>query len=139
MKKKSKITSLLVLFSINLFFLFFNSCEVNPGVNVYSNLSGAYSCQESSPYSGYRKYIIEIDKVNSQDDLYIISNFHNQGTGEFIYANYRNDSICIENQNITGLFISGKGKVNESFNNIQFNYVTNDGNIELKFFALYSR
>ncbi len=116
-----------------------SSCEQDNNAVVYTKLAGIYSCEESSPYSGYKKYIVEIDKVSSQDNVYIISNFHNQGYAEFLYANLRNDSLYIENQVISGLFINGKGKVNEKLNEIEFHYTTDDGSLELDYYALFSR
>lgn len=128
-----------IIWVIIVFGLSTYNCENQTGDKVYTGLTGAYSCQENSVYSGYKKYIIEIDKVKSQEDLFIISNFHNQGNIEFLYATYKNDSIFIENQVISGLFINGKGSVNQNFNNIEIFYHTDDGNTEMEYFAVYSR
>ncbi len=116
-----------------------SSCETNTESKIYPDLVGAYSCQENSTYSGYKKFLVEIDKVKSQDNLYIISNFNNQSSVEFLYATLNNDSLIIENQVISGVFINGKGIVNKDFNNIEWFYITDDGNIELEFFAIFSR
>lgn len=126
--------------SFLLFLLFFSvSCEQEKAEKTYTSLEGVFSCEENSTYGGYRKYIVEIDEVTAQDHVYIISNFHNQGHAEFIYANLRNDSIFIENQLISNLFISGKGIVNDPLNEIKLVYIVDDGNQEIEYFALYKR
>ena len=116
-----------------------SSCETFRDGDVYSSLCGAYTCEETSAYEGYKKYIVEIDKVSSQDQLFIISNFHNQGLSEFIYASMIGDSLFIEDQLINGLFINGKGSVNADYNEIKLNYKTDDGNLEINYFARYTR
>lgn len=117
----------------------FSSCETFKNGNLYSSLTGAYTCEETSAYDGYKKYLAEIDEVSSQDQLFIISNFHNQGQSEFIYVTMIGDSLFIENQLINGLFINGKGSVNKDFNKITLKYKTDDGNIEINYIARYSR
>ena len=77
--------------------------------------------------------------MTSQDNVYIISNFHDQGYADFIYANLLNDSIIIENQVISNLFINGKGIVNNPLNEIKLIYTVDDGNQEIEYFAVYKR
>ena len=105
------------LFLLPFLFLFI-SCEPEKTDKIYTSLEGIYSCEENSAYYGQKKYIIEIDEVSSQDNVFIISNFHDQGYAEFIYANLRNDSIFIQNQVISNLFVNGKGLINNQLNEI---------------------
>jgi hypothetical protein len=116
------------------------SCEKNGEDIIYTKLDGIYSCEETSLYSAeYKKYLVEIDKVSSAEDQYIISNFRNQGDTEFLFVQYRNDSIYIENQVIAGLFINGKGTVNNDLNKIELSYFADDGSLEIQYFAIFSR
>ncbi len=114
-----------------------SSCEEEE-IN-YNDIKGVYTCTEASSHSGYRNYIVEIDKVNNQDDLYIILNFHNTGVNEFIYAEYRNDSIYIENQVISTFFVNGKGKVFSDFKRMEILYETDDGVVELEYQVVFER
>ena len=134
--RKRKTFNVVLLF----FPLFFLSCEEEKTEKDYSSLEGVYSCEENSPYTGYRKYIVEIDKVASQNNVFIISNFHNQGHADFIYVNLLNDSLLlIENQVISNLFINGEGIVNDALSEIQLIYNVDDGNQEIEYFATYKR
>jgi hypothetical protein len=105
----------------------------------YSGIEGAYTCIEASSHSGYRNYIIEIDKVNNQDGLFIILNFHNTGANEFLYAEYTGDSIYITDQVSGTLFINGSGKVFSDFRRMEINYMTDDGVTELDYQAVFER
>lgn len=115
-------------------------CEKKGEDIIYTKLDGIFSCEETSLYTAeYRKYLVEIDKVNSAEDQYIISNFHNQGDTEFLFVENRNDTLYIENQVISGIFINGKGVVNKDFNKIEFSYNADDGSLEIPYFAVFSR
>lgn len=119
--------------------IFLYRCDTGNDNKVYQDITGAYTCEETSPYTGLHKYIIEIDRVKNKDNLIIISNFHNQGDSEFIYATLAGDSLSLNNQIINGLFINGSGEVNPEFNRIELNYTVNDGNEVRPFTAVYSR
>lgn len=106
---------------------------------VATSVTGVFSCQESSVHSGTRKYLVEIDSVKNQDAQYIISNFHNLGTNEFLYSELDGDTLRIVNQVLGGLRISGKGWVSPDFRNIRFYYETDDALNIYDYFALYSR
>ncbi len=114
-----------------------SSCEEDE--SNYSDINGVYSCTEVSSHSGYRNYIVEIDKVNNQEELYIILNFHNTGINEFIYAEYRDDSIFIDNQVISTFFVNGKGKVFSDFKRMEIVYETDDGLVELEYQVVFER
>lgn len=105
----------------------------------YGGITGAYTCIEASAHSGYRNYIVEIEKVNNQSGLFIILNFHNTGINEFLYAEYSGDSIYITDQVTGSLFINGKGKVYSDFRRMEINYRTNDGVTELDYQAVFER
>ncbi|MFW5644576.1 MAG: hypothetical protein ACOCZL_01560 [Bacteroidota bacterium] len=134
--RKQKISNIVLLF-----LLFFSiSCEEEKTEKTYESLEGIYRCEENSPYTGHRKYIVEIDQVNDQENLFIISNFHNQGNAEFIYANRQNDSVLlIENQLISNLYIHGEGTVNNGLNEVKMIYTVDDASMEVEYYALYSR
>lgn len=121
-----------------LVFISLTACDTNQDRN-FTSIEGFYTCEEGSAYSGIRKYILEIDKVSSQDNTYIIANFHNQGDNEFVYAQYQNDTLYIQNQVISSLFVNGKGKVFDDFKRIELIYITDDGVLELKYSALLER
>jgi len=114
-------------------------CDTENDNKIYHDITGAYTCEETSPYTGLHKYIIEIDRVKDKNHLLIITNFNNQGDSEFIYATFAGDSLSIDSQIITGLFINGSGNVNPEFNRIELNYTVNDGNEVKPFTAVYSR
>ena len=72
-----------------------NSCDSTTEPVTPTDITGIYTCQEASPYSGLRKYIVEVDQVNEMENLYIISNFHNKGVNEFLYAELDGDTLRI--------------------------------------------
>jgi len=125
-------------FYVFILLLAFISCEEKPE-KIFTSIEGFYSCSEGSAHSGYRKYIVEIDKVNTQENLYIIANFHNLGDNEFLYAEYIGDTLYINNQVIASYFVSGKGKVSENFKEIDLEYLTDDGVVQLDYYAAYER
>ncbi|MFZ5939726.1 MAG: hypothetical protein ACOYXB_04055 [Bacteroidota bacterium] len=114
-------------------------CDPNKGPDTFSSPEGIYSCQENSVYSGYRKYLVELNRKQDNTSVYIISNFHNQGDNEFVYATIIGDSIYISDQLISNLLVSGKGKVDNDFKQITLQYQTSDGITDLDFYAVYSR
>jgi len=116
-----------------------SSCK-DPTVDaVYSSPTGIYSCQENSAYSGYRKYLVELDSVQTGSAQFIISNFHNQGDSEFLYATVIGDSIFITRQAISNLTVNGKGRIASDFKTINIQYETSDGLLDLDYYAVYSR
>ena len=82
---------------------------------------------------------MEIDSVKSQAEQYIISNFHNLGTNEFLYSEMLGDTLRIINQVLGGLRINGKGWVSPDFRTIRFYYETDDALNIYDFYAVYSR
>ncbi len=125
--------------SVCLFIILLSGCEKENGERTWTKIDGIYTCEESSPHAGYKKYIVEIDKVHGQENTYIITNFHNQGNLEFLFMSLQNDSLIIENQVIGSLFINGKGKISESFDQIEIEYTADDGQRELDYFGVYTR
>lgn len=135
MKSKTKFSALLLAM---LPIIFASSCEEKP-VIVFTSIEGNYSCSENSAHEGVRKYIVEIDNVISQENLYIIANFHNLGDNEFLYAEYRSDTLYINNQQISNLVVNGKGAINKELNRIEFSYITDDRLVQLDYYAVYVR
>ena len=86
------------------------SCEKRPE-NVYTNIEGVYTCNERSAHAGIRNFLVEIDKVQAEENLYIIDNFHNLGDNQFIRAELVGDTLFINNQIIINLTVNGKGAV----------------------------
>jgi len=115
------------------------ACNTDPLPGELDNLTGVFSCQESSTYTGVRKYLVEFDQVANSPGQYIISNFHNQGNNEFIYADYQNDTLWIINQLLGDLRISGKGPVDPDFRTVRLYYESDDGLNIYDFHALYER
>lgn len=115
------------------------SCDQDTDPVTYSDINGIYTCQESSPHSGIRKYIVEIDRVKDMNDLYIISNFHNKGINEFLFAELDGDTLRIVNQAILQISVEGKGPVGNDFRSISLYYETDDGITLLDYSASYTR
>ena len=123
-------------YSLLVLLMIFNpSCNDKSDDIVFTSLSGVYKCQENSVHSGFRSYLVEIDNVKGQDNLYIILNFHNSGDNEFIYAIKDNDTLRFDNQLINNLFISGKGKISDDLRNLDLFYLTYDGQTQLEFYS----
>jgi hypothetical protein len=132
MKMKNKIILLLLPL------LLAASCEERPE-NVYSNIEGVYTCNERSAHAGISNFLVEIDKVAGEQDLYIIDNFHNMGDNEFIRTELVGDTLFINNQIIGNLTVNGKGAVNSDFKRIEFTYITYNRILELDYFATFKR
>ena len=115
------------------------SCEPQESTGDYTSIEGIYSCQESSSHSGIRKYFVEVDKVGNADNLYILTNFHNLGDTEFIYAELREGKLYLVNQAINNLSVNGEGPVDQEFRSIELSYTTDDGIILLEYYAQLSR
>jgi hypothetical protein len=118
-----------------LLMLFTASCNDKRDDVVFTSLTGVYECHENSVHSGFRSYLVEMDKVTGQDHLYIILNFHNSGDNEFIFALVDNDTLRIDNQLINSMFVSGKGKISDDLRTIELFYITDDGRTQLEFFS----
>jgi hypothetical protein len=128
-----------VLMSLGCLLLAPLSCENENQEVIYRGIAGIYSCQETSAHSGMRKYIVEIDRVREKEDLFIISNFHNAGENEFLYAEFDHDTLRIENQVISHLSVNGHGMVSEGFRIIDLRYKTDDGITILDYSATFTR
>jgi len=115
------------------------ACDRNTEPITPTDITGIYNCQESSPHSGLRTYLVEIDKVNETESTYIISNFHNKGENEFLFAEFIQDSLKIFNQAISELSVNGKGPVEADFRSIYLYYETDDGITVLDYYANYTR
>jgi len=115
------------------------SCDLNSDPVNYASLTGIYTCQEYSSHAGVRQYPVEIDKVSDSENLYIISNFHNKGESEFLFAELSLDTLRISNQAISELTVNGKGTVGKDFRSILLNYLTDDGQTILDYSSTYSR
>ncbi len=103
------------------------SCVKDQDPIAPEDITGVYSCEEISSHGGIKEYIVEIDRVKDADELYIISNFHNQGENEFLFAEYSKDTLWISNQAILQLSVNGKGPVDSDFRSIFLTYTTDDG------------
>ena len=115
------------------------SCESNDPPGNYSSIEGIYTCKESSAHTGLRQYPVEIESVKDNKSLYIISNFHNKGVNEFLFAELSGDTLRILHQAITDISVNGKGVVGSDFRSIHLNYVTDDGVTILDYFTIYNR
>ena len=118
-----------------IFLLFCSSCGDSNSDIVFNSVKGVYKCQENSVHSGFRSYLVELDSVKNQENLFIILNFHNSGENEFLYAIIRDDSISIENQLINNMFISGEGIISKDLKKIDIFYLTDDGLTQLDYYA----
>jgi hypothetical protein len=116
-----------------------SSCENSHTPVTYTSITGLYSCQETSPHAGLRKYFVEIDQVRDHENLFIISNFHNKGENEFLFAELDQDTLVIFNQAISNISVNGKGEVGTDYRSISLFYETDDGVTSLDYNALYTR
>jgi len=132
-------TKLLILAIVSGLLIIPVSCEPAETPATFTSVSGVYTCQETSPHSGVRRYVVEINRVSGSDNLYIITNFHNSGEIEFIYTEKAGDSLLIDNQVITGLVVNGSGSIAEDFRMIDLYYETDDALTVLDYYARYSR
>ena len=114
-----------------------SSCEKEE--KTYSSVTGSWRCEENHPVNGFRNYLVEIDSVKSETDLYLISNFYNVDYNEFVFARLSENELTINNQVITALFVNGTGTVNEDFTLIDWVYEIDDGIQEISVFARYTR
>lgn len=119
--------------------LFLTSCDEKPPVTEYFSIEGFFVCNERSVHAGINNYLVEIDKVASQVNLFIINNFHNTGENEFLYAELNGDSLFIDNQVIGTLFVYGKGVVSADFRQVELSYYTDDGIVQLDYYATLRR
>ncbi len=115
------------------------SCEEKPPASEYLSIEGFFVCNERSLHAGIHNYIVEIEKVNTQNNLFIINNFHNTGESEFLYTELISDSLFIDNQVIGNLFVYGKGTVTDDFRQIELSYYTDDGILQLDYYATFKR
>lgn len=115
------------------------ACEQQKPPANFSSIEGIFKCQESSVHAGARNYLVEIDKVKDEEGLFIISNFHNAGENEFLYAELDADTLRIFNQVISSLTVNGKGPVGSDFRSISLFYITDDGTTVLDYFAGLTR
>ncbi len=125
--------------SAGIFILLVAGCDRKTDPVIPTSLTGVYSCQESSAHSGIRKYFAERANVKDTDDLYIISNFHDKGESEFLFAELKQDTLSIINQSITEIRVEGKGPVGKDFRSVNLYYETDDGITILDYYALYTR
>ena len=114
------------------------SCEDKPE-NVYTSIEGVYTCNERSAHAGIRNFLVEIDKVQAEQNLYIIDNFHNLGDNQFIRGELDGDTLFINNQIIGNLTVNGKGAISSDFKQIEFTYITYDRFVELDYYATFQR
>jgi len=133
-----KYSKLAVLSSV-LVFLAIISCDRKKNDVILTDITGVYTCQESSPYSGIRNYFIEIDKIEDEEGRYIISNFHSLGDNEFIFADFRHDTLRISGQVVAGFRVNGSGPVANDFRLISLYYEMDDGLSILDYYVTYRR
>lgn len=115
------------------------SCNRNNEPVTYTSITGVYTCQETSSHAGVRRYFVEIDGVKDKENLFIISNFHNKGENEFLYAELKQDTLLFLNQAISDISVNGKGPIGPEFRSIDLYYETDDGITLLDYFASYTR
>lgn len=132
--KKTKSRAILLLLPL----LIAASCEEKPE-HVYTRIEGVYTCNERSAHAGISNFLVEIDKVAGEQDLYIVDNFHNMGDNEFIRTRLIGDTLFINNQIIGNLTVNGKGAVSGDFKRIEFTYITYDRIVELDYYATFQR
>lgn len=115
------------------------SCENKDPGRTYENIEGAYRCEENHPVSGIRTYLVEIDRVKNETDLYLISNFYDAGYNEFLFARLSGKELMITDQIITGLIVNGTGQVRDDFKWIDWEYEVGDGITTQNMVARYTR
>ena len=114
------------------------SCENKPG-RTYDTIEGSYRCEENNPISGIRTYLVEIDKVKNETDLFLISNFYDAGYNEFLFTRHAGMELLISDQVITGLLVNGHGQVSDDFKKIDWEYEVSDGITTQNMVARFTR
>jgi len=120
-------------------FLVLLACSCEQEEKSYNSITGPWRCEENHPVKGFTTYLVEIDSVKRETDLYLISNFYNSDYNEFVFAQLSGNEITINNQVITSLFVNGTGTVNDDFTLIDWEYEIDDGIQEINVYARYTR
>ncbi len=95
--------NLLMVLFVSVFVI---SCKEEPVE--YTSISGQWRCEENS-LNNSNAYIIDIEKSTSNNEMYAIYNFNNEGQEEKIFPILRNDTLIIEFQFIGSSTISVEG------------------------------
>ena len=109
---------------IVLFSIFFVSCQPEEVVEPETDLTGSWTCSETSGNpSSTSSFTVHIKKSGSG---YTVENFYNLGFNHTANINVSNTSISIPSQNIAGFSVSGSGSIVSSAK-ITLNYQADDG------------
>jgi hypothetical protein len=127
----------IAVYTISLVFLI--SCENKDTGRIYENIEGTFTCEENHPAFGIRRYLVEIDRVKNEADLYLISNFYDAGYNEFLFARLSSSDLTITDQVVTGLLVNGHGRVSVDLKRIDWEYEVADGIATQNILALYTR
>jgi hypothetical protein len=127
----------IAVYTLSLMFLI--SCENKDTGRIYENIEGTFTCQENHPAYGIRRYLVEIDRVKNEADLYLISNFYDAGYNEFLFARLNDSDLTISDQVVTGLLVNGHGHVSADLKRIDWEYEVVDGIATQDILALYTR
>jgi len=128
---------LLIFLSILLILAGTVACEKEP--QTYNSVTGSWRCEENHPVKGFNTYLVEIDSVKNETNLFLIGNFYDAGYNEFVFARLSENQFTINNQVITALFVNGNGTVNEDYTRIDWEYDIDDGIQEISVYARYTR
>ena len=98
------------------------SCE-NEGPAEFTSISGIWRCEEIDETAAVRIFNLDIDKVQSYDDTFLILNFHNAGESDYVRAYSTGDTLQIPLQGLKNFIVSGKGIIAPDFKLLTLDYV----------------
>lgn len=126
--------------SIIILILIFSSCKDKQNHN---SLLGQWQCEEFRESGDHQQYFVTImhDDLSKDSTMYIISNFYQMGPTEEAYVRIQLGSdgvITIPNQIVLSKGISGTGKVEADFSEINLTYYIQSSTVNEQVDAIYN-
>lgn len=131
MKKLNKVLLLSV-------FIVILGCNSNKP-ETYTTISGLWKCEEIDELASVKIFHVDIDKVRSYDDAFIMSNFHNAGEETFIRVSVTGSKLILPNQYLQNILIEGEGNIGIEYKIITAEYSIEDGGRTANYIATFYR
>jgi hypothetical protein len=109
----------------------------------HDSLLGQWQCEEFRESGDHQQYFVTIlhDDLSKDSTMYIISNFYQMGLTEEAYVRIKlgkNGELTIPNQIVMSKGISGSGKVEADFSEINLTYFIQSGSVNEQVDAIYN-